>query len=350
MSLKSPIRLTSALALPLYLMLSACGGGGMDVASIPPSPPAPTQITPTPTSTPTPTPTAAPTAGSYPVTTAGTYELLGRFFDALGENLGNSSGITDSGDFAMTVSRPYGNQGFAYKLNASTDFMPGGVSSVEYGPAGSWSTDPDGSIHGDYSQTLPFSADKNLLTGLRLQEGFSYVSMGEWVWDFVHLDGGSAGGFGEFLFVTGDRTPATAIPTSGTATYDAQGLVGFVKAPFALIADFGQRSMSTRIDQDYRYNAAGDIMDYPTPGIHVGGSTPFSDDGRFDIPLTGTANFTGGYGSNTPETPPSRPVTGDMDGAFFGPQAEQVGGTFRLNRPDGTLLLQDAFVGQQRHP
>jgi hypothetical protein len=39
-----------------------------------------------------------------------------------------------------------------------------------------------------------------------------------------------------------------------------------------------------------------------------------------------------------------------MNGAFFGPHAEQVGGVFALGRPDGTLLLQDAFVGQQPRP
>jgi hypothetical protein len=38
-----------------------------------------------------------------------------------------------------------------------------------------------------------------------------------------------------------------------------------------------------------------------------------------------------------------------MNGAFFGPHAEQVGGTLALDRADGSLLLQDAFVGQQ-HP
>jgi len=39
-----------------------------------------------------------------------------------------------------------------------------------------------------------------------------------------------------------------------------------------------------------------------------------------------------------------------MNGAFFGPSAEQVGGVFAITRPEGTLLMQDAFVGQQRKP
>jgi hypothetical protein len=39
-----------------------------------------------------------------------------------------------------------------------------------------------------------------------------------------------------------------------------------------------------------------------------------------------------------------------MNGAFFGPHAEQVGGTFAVQRAGGTLLMQDAFVGQQHKP
>jgi hypothetical protein len=39
-----------------------------------------------------------------------------------------------------------------------------------------------------------------------------------------------------------------------------------------------------------------------------------------------------------------------MNGAFFGPQAQQVGGMFSIDRAGGTLLMQDAFVGRQRGP
>ena len=82
-------------------------------------------------------------------------------------------------------------------------------------------------------------------------------------------------------------------------------------------------------------------------GIHVNGSTPFSDNGSFDIPLSGTVNYS--Y-QNEPVPPPSQSVTGDMSGAFFGPHAEQVGGTFSLHRSGESSLLQDAFVGKQRGP
>jgi hypothetical protein len=166
----------------------------------------------------------------------------------------------------------------------------------------------------------------------------------------VDLNGAGVPGSdsGDLLFVHGDRTPASGIPASGSATYDARGLSALSSAAFTLTADFGQRTMSTRIDQDYRYNPSGDIMDNPLAvGVHVGGTSPFSNDGSFDVPLTGTANYGTGYAINTPETPPSQPVTGDLNGAFFGPHAEQVGGVVSIDRAGGTVL-QDAFVGQHR--
>jgi hypothetical protein len=153
------------------------------------------------------------------------------------------------------------------------------------------------------------------------------------------------------LFVNGDRTPASGIPVSGTATYDAHGLVllssnGTPGLPFTLTADFGQRTISTRIDQDYRYYQENNPVGGGEPilGIHVGGAAPFKNSGTFDIPLSGTANYSA---FNAPTPPPAEPVTGMMNGAFFGPHAEQIGGTFGLIRPNGTLLAQDAFVGQQ---
>jgi hypothetical protein len=206
-------------------------------------------------------------------------------------------------------------------------------------------------LRGAYSQRLPYNAEKQLSTALNFDAGYSYVSMGEWSWYFVHSDGGTAdGGYGELLFVAGDRTPEAGIPTSGIATYDAHTLThlassGGLGIPFTLTADFGQRTISTRIDQDYRA-VAGDIMDDPIPGIHIAGNAPFTSNGSFVVPLTGTANYDGW---NQLTAPPAQQVTGDLKGSFFGPHAEQVGGVFSLTNPAGLQVIQDAFVGQQ-HP
>ena len=77
---------------------------------------------------------------------------------------------------------------------------------------------------GTTSTTTSLGSGKSLSATLDYDIGYSYVSMGEWDWYFVHLDGGTVGGFSELLFVTGDRTPASGIPVSGKATYDAHTL------------------------------------------------------------------------------------------------------------------------------
>jgi hypothetical protein len=200
------------------------------------------------------------------------------------------------------------------------------------------------------TSTTSLGSGTNLRTTFNYDIGYSYVAMGEWSWRVVDLDGAAAGDFGDLLFVDGDRTPASGIPASGKATYDAHTLAllsgsGTPGIPFTLTADFGLRTISTLISQDYRYNSAGGSAGEPILGIHVNGTAPFSNDGLFDIALSGTVNYSH---SNSPTTPTAEAVAGDMNGAFFGPHAEQVGGVFDLGRSDGTVLVQDAFVGRQK--
>lgn len=393
------IGLARALVPPLCVLLSACGGGGgaaSPVASIPRPP-----LTPTPTpataATPLTTMSGYSQKGSLdvrtswlesPATRAGNYDLIGRLTLTPQNGGPTSYRATLPGEFALTLANPTG-QAFNYTLNAPAEILPGGLRSV--GPAGavsSWAINQtiayrygnpyedwpqslgqrlaafdkasDGSetqlfsydfTRGSTTTTTSLGSGNSLRATLDYDIGYSYVAMGEWSWRVVDLNGAAAGDFGALLFVHGDRTPQTAIPTSGTATYEARTLAllsstGTPGIPFTLTADFGQRLMSTRIDQDYRYNAADPAGD-PILGIHVAGTAPFNNNGSFDIPLSGTANYSN---INSPLTPSAETVTGTMNGAFFGPNAEQVGGVFALGRPDGTLLLQDAFVGQQPRP
>jgi hypothetical protein len=395
-------RFASAVALPLCLLLSACGGDGTyGVASAPPPPP-----TPTPTPMPTPGTSLAFDTVTYnypstnpvdlkrswldsPATRLGNYNLIGRLTVA---SAGNSNSVSNReaapSEFGMSLANA-ANGGLSYTLNAPAGILPAGlIESTVGSPQISWDINSTVAYRytntygdtpqylgerlagfakaADGSETQLFSYDYTrgiwsfghaldsstyARTALNYDIGYSYVAMGEWSWGVVDVSGNlvPGTGYGSLLFVNGDRTPTTGIPVSGTATYDARTLLGWVTSPFTLTADFGARTIAALIDQDYRYNAAGDSMDYPLAfGIHVAGSAPFSSQGLFAIPLAGTVNFTDSYPLNAPEGPPSQSVTGTMDGAFFGPHAEQVGGTFSLHNSAGSQLMQDAFVGQRR--
>jgi len=389
--------LTSALILPLCLMLSACGGGGGSHAeNIPPPPPPPAPPPPPPGSD-----GLLKTISGYslvnsldvqtswlpsPATHAGNYDVIGRLTLTPGGGSPTSYQTILPGDLTFNVSGSGG--AFGYALKGLGGILPNGLSSL--GPAGivgSWDINPNvayfySNPYEDYQQALGqrltafdkadngtetklFSYDftrgsttsttslgsgTNLRTTFDYDIGYSYVAMGEWSWRVVDLDGAAAGDFGDLLFVDGDRTPASGIPASGKATYDAHTLAllsasGTPGIPFTLTADFGLRTISTLISQDYRYNSAGGSAGEPILGIHVNGTAPFSNDGLFDIALSGTVNYSQ---SNSPTTPTAESVAGDMNGAFFGPHAEQVGGVFDLGRSDGTVLVQDAFVGRQK--
>jgi hypothetical protein len=390
------LRFSSALALPFFLLLSACeGDGSFAVASTPPPPPPPTPV-PTPTQTPVlpvgtvtyvyPSLTQAQITTTWldsPATRAGSYDLLGRLtlYPHPGAAIDPTNRPTQPGEFTMTVGTPT-DSGLDYTLNAPPGILPGNLSSAIV-PSAEISWDINSAVayrytntYGDTPQYLgqrltgenpagtqlfsydftrgfwgfarPATSDTNFVANLDYDTGYSYVAMGEWSWGIFDFNGNLKNGAGSLLFVNGDRTPQSGIPVSGTATYDARSLELFSPGGnrgilFGLTADFGQRLISTQIDQPYSLNAG-----YSVPGIHVGGSAPFTNNGTFDIPLTGTATWDSE--DNLVPNLPTQPVAGTMNGAFFGPHAEQVGGTFALNRTDGSQLMQDAFVGQQHHP
>ena len=381
----------AAIALPICLLLSACGGGsdGAFVANLPPPP-----ATPSPTPTPTPTTTleAQITWLDRAGTKIGSSELIGRL------TLGNGA-PTDLPDSAtMSIERVYNAlPDLGYTLSVPAGILPAGVSSltvsspeITWGSTndlvnpqlvegGKWVQDlgqrlvayrvhSDGSreeaqsydfLRGYTFSSQPYGTNGHLISDFTYDVGFSYVAMGEWSWKAVDLNGATTS-TGDLLFVNGDRTPSSGIPVSGTATYQAHTLSllttswndsSYPGIYFTLAADFGLRTIATRIDQDYHYYTeqggfvgSDSLRNSPILGIHVGGSASFSSDGIFDIPLTGSVNYSA---TNAPVTPPSQAVTGAMNGAFFGPHAEEVGGVFSLQNPAGATLAQDAFVGKQ---
>jgi hypothetical protein len=398
-SIRHGILVKGAVALPLCLSLSGCGGGNgtLPIVSMPPPPAAPT---------PTPTPSTGLAAGTtvyeYPAGTlirtswlpspatsiGNSGYLIGRLSRTPGD--GTPSSSRDTTDFSITTqAAPRGE--FHYSLNAPAGILPAGLTTISaFSPEISWDINPTvayryTNIYGDTPQYLgqrlagftrasdgteevqfsydftrgatgfqqSLTPDKNLRTTLEYDIGYSYVAMGEWSWRVVDLTGAVVGDFGDLLFVEGDHTAPTQIPASGSATYDARTFAllstnGTAGIPFSLIADFGQRTMSARIDQDYRYDPTRSSNDSPILGIHVSGIGPISNDSytntNFSIALTGTANYSA---FNSPSTPAAQAVTGSMNGSFFGPNAAQVGGVFSLNGSGGVLLAQDAFVGKQ---
>jgi len=169
-------------------------------------------------------------------------------------------------------------------------------------------------------QTLPAAASNNL----------SYVSFGEWN---APSGGTTSGGF----FAYGVVTPGPAIPTTGQATYLGSfhgkffslGLISFVNTVDGTLtasADFAQRTVAiaTANTNFPDLNLTGGLL--YAAGINA---------------LSGTLFTTGSdsIGSLARGTAYAR---------FFGPNAEEIGGAFRLQRTIVVPLfgtLNNTYVG-----
>jgi hypothetical protein len=296
-----------------------------------------------------------------PATKGGTYDLLASTSQTVGGV--SSAAMASNGAFEIDVSK--GSTALNYALSAPLGFLPNSLTKLALPvPVESWEFNAGGpnyrydnpwgdvqqffgqnlkeyEVYTDGSKTLredynyshavlqngivDLPGGQHINENLVFDIGLSYVAMGEWSWGPVTVssDGTATptGDINSIYFVFGSRTPQSGIPLFGTATYDAKtlGATSSGSIPFSLTADFGQRSISTEISE-------ASVFD-------VSGSSPFSNNGSFDIPLDGTAG--------------SQAATGTMDGAFFGPHAEQVGGTFIVRPAGGGVVAQDAFVGQQ---
>ena len=355
----------------LTLPLAGCGGGGGEISSVPPPPPPPT---PTPTA-----PTAVSSSGDTvaipsPATRPGTYDAI-----ALIEHGQDPATYRLAAPSEVKITTYQVVPNFVnYTIDLSSPDLPGGKSSLTASfedstadelyrlwigdratityrysdgsektsvidrPAGISSTDSE-----------PIGDGKSLSHQLYYSVGLSYVSLGEWMWQ-TYLPNGNATDQGRAYFVHGDRTPATEIPISGIATYSAASL-GYdtdaanrnfpgYGAPVrvALSADFGRSSISAQLSRDSWVGGDSVGGTLTTVAIDAHGTGTINSPGDFSIPLYGTIGFPGQVSGSISA---NFAATGSLNGAFFGPGAQQVGGVFVFGDVFGHSLVSDAFVG-----
>jgi hypothetical protein len=376
------------LAISLSALLAACGGAdGGGIASAP---------SPLPTPTPPPTITStsvvvAPLAS--PATRQGTFDTIA-LVESYGSGDPSQVRTASPGEVRIQTYQPVpGTNDFSYALELPANLLPSGMSelsaifkavSADVQPNGSSAVYTDdtigahvlrfgdqltatnsysdgstklissfGNMPGYVADLIETSPSSGIILEARYETGLSHVAMGSWAWTPVGIlpDGSTVqeSGGGSILFVHGDRTQAGAIPVSGTATYSASSLVSFASSSipggvvqglqFSLTTDFAQRLISTLITQDYATFPLDEMSTGTVPGLNVSGTTTFNPTGEFSIPLSGSLTVTRN------ELPLPLAVTGSLDGAFFGPGAEQIGGVFWVGQVPGNALLKDVFVG-----
>ena len=169
-------------------------------------------------------------------------------------------------------------------------------------------------------------------------------------------------------FVFGERTDNSAVPKTGTATYTGDMLATMVYNPLWDVQtdaptyyQWINGTATTNIDfggNSFTQTMTGTVtapgLDAYTSGTHVlnSGAT-FAAAGHGTIDLVGKGGFTGKMdsasftqgGTNMPVD-----VAGSsIDGAFYGPAAQEVGGGFRVVGavPDQRVDILGTFVGRK---
>lgn len=188
-------------------------------------------------------------------------------------------------------------------------------------------------VTGTYGLTLMEGQGSDVeLTAGRTSD-LSYMRFGQWA-ETSHS--GQAVAFG--LFHAGNETPLAQIPTSGTATYHGSTVgIAFrddvttrIFSPLTLNADFGGRTITGAATQFSAVNLGG-------PDQGAAAFAPFL---RLD--LNGSISGAGFAGTSSSSVI-GVTGTGTFDGKFYGPNAVEAGGTWRVEGPGGTMKAWGSF-------
>lgn len=347
-------------ALPLILTIAACGGGGGGGGGIASAPP------PVGVASPSVVGTSYVVQGplrAAPAWTTGTYQGIAVLRNALTA----AETQAPSGSFSLAVDT--GAKTYTLTVGAGTvlagpiTFTTAASPSSPYAPyigttvkiVHQWS---DGVARPGQDEVRDvtssgFTRPETRLPGQRVLDsdlGVSsvpgrHVSLGYWSLSEAPLNPDGSRGVtdawssGQFVF--GDRTAPGDIPLTGTARYAVEPPAD-PDAPFystrltVFDVDFAARTIAANYSETRDANQFVNsfaLVNFPEPGVaartmavNAAGSASITSAGSFDIALAGTAVLHTVRIDNMSVADMSLPVSGSISGAFFGPQASELGG------------------------
>ena len=292
----------------LVCVLSACGGGGGTHVNPIPSP----TPSPTPNPTPTPTPTPPPTDGVpaiFPsVATSTDFATIGYEGPIHGASAGS---LTANG---FSVSYDAASKNYVMDVPAS---QPGDFKYYQQGDR-YW----NGKLtNGTASSFQPINVDVFRPGSQNWDFALTYTSFGVYNYDNARV--------GAFAF--GQATPLSAVPMTGSASYDA-----FVAAQADV--DYGIRGSAT-----LQFNfGAGTLSGHFDPVIYdlLSGNTPLGHYSFVNsVYSTGSTTFSGQLSSS------SVSGLGAFDGKFTGPAAQELMARFHAPFIDPESNTQKEMFG-----
>ena len=303
--------------------LSACGGGGIEVASTPPPPTSAPAPTPTPTSTPTPNPyLALAPVKIFPAVTASTDFAT----------LGIETSVGGAPISSLT------RNGFSARYDASSGLYILGLPSAQPDGFYNFSADQPNTqfwrgrlADSETSKSPEISVFKPSPANTEIQ--LTYTTFANY--NIYHLGGPPFG-----LVAFGQATAQSNIPLTGAADYLAKVAgttvdgMGEIQGSAALRFDFGAGTLSGHFDPVY----------YDITGLGSSGQSL----GRYDFVNTvfgvGSSSFSGSLSK------PSNSQTGTFDGLFTGPNAQELMSRWTLlyiNPAMQTVPMFGVWVGKK---
>jgi hypothetical protein len=292
------------------LLLSACSGGsgsGTGGIGTAPAPVVNTNI--------------ASLVSSQSFTAAGSATAVA--FDLTTRTVTSSA----AADQPLTVSYDAGAKSYTItQSSGTTTFQSGDVQSSAKGET-------------QYAKTTGSTRDYLTLTTTPYSGGVSnrYVALG---YSQRNEVAGTTQNTGFSAFTFGFETPATALPRTGTASWQTD-VFGLYSVP-------GNSPRTVEGSGDLTINFATALfttqtsltqIDFLTGASIIGGGIELAGQGsvRSDGTFSGNVGYEGSFGT----------VAGPLTGRFYGPAAEEIGATFRADNTNGATL-NGAMTGQRK--
>ncbi|WP_193378008.1 hypothetical protein [Sphingomonas elodea] len=326
---------SSIAALAACVLLSACsgGGGGGGVGSTPapgagtgtapaPSPtPAPST---TPTPSPTPTPSSTPNASLLALSNS---ETFGTDASAIAANYpANSAGTVTASSPTISV---------AFDAVTGNYTVTSGNRSQIFRPADKDTANSSAQLT-ILQRTVGDTTDSLTLTNTGTSGPYRYQYVGAGFWQRTVQSGGALSGTVD-AFTYGVRTPISAVPRTGLASYAVDLIaVQAYPAELASLAGTGQ------LDVDFTGGNLSISGSGRSLGLVQGRTVVFDFLGRATL-ASASNQFTGTMSLS------SFGESGSLAGRFYGPGAEEIGATFAAtsNTSDGAIRTVGTITGRK---
>lgn len=240
----------------------------------------------------------------------------------------NVSGATSPANGTLDLT--YGSSGgLPTKVNISS----GAGTNISFNTANG---DSIGALFSDVDVAVSANGQNYVLTADPTFYGWDYQSFGVW------LTGAGTGSGTVGAISAGAETSGSAVPTSGTATYtgvtagryvNATGSDFFTYSSMSAAANFAARTLAFSTSSSITSPDLGTFSS--NTNLNMSGSLSYSAGSN---QFSGTVNTVGGGAGNAS-------MTGTATGKFYGPSAQEIGGTFSVS--NGSAAMIGAFGGKR---